>query len=521
MKYKRKIIYFLDFPYGVGGSNKVMITQAYIMSMRGYKAVIIIPNDENGTHSPVYDEICDNYGLHTITAQYTVSASLESIDIMAVLKCFNEVLRLLIREKPDLVHSTQINAAVELAAREMQIPHLMNIYQTDLETFNIEWTNIFPQYHSADSELLTRRWGQGLGIPSGCIRVAYGNNRCKANDRVRNVSGPLQMLSIGILSERKNQLEILKFVLNCKKNGIQVVLKVLGDNANPYGEICKEYVKKNGLEKEVVFHGFVKNVEDYFAQADLMILSSRVESYPGVIVESMANKVPVLSTPVAGIPELLQDGYNGFMTKDYGSEDIYETFRRFLIYKENGDLQNVINHAYETYLRNHSYEAVGSRLERYYDWIWEDYDRYLLQIRINDVKKLFENFVEKKCPVEMELHTRNNLWFLYHLNKIAETFEFRKIVIWGAGLFGKIALEWLEIIGCRSRLVGYIDTHKTGEYLGYPILRDREKSVKNSDMILLAIGDINSCLKVMKYLEQHDKKRNKDYFMMLNAPIRI
>ena len=106
-------------------------------------------------------------------------------------------------------------------------------------------------------------------------------------------------------------------------------------------------------------------------------------------------------------------------------------------------------------------------------------------------------------------------------SKIAETFEFRKIVIWGAGLFGKIALEWLEIIGCRSRLVGYIDTHKTGEYLGYPILRDREKSVKNSDMILLAIGDINSCLKVMKYLEQHDKKRNKDYFMMLNAPIRI
>lgn len=518
---RKKIVYFLDFPYGTGGSSRVLLTQACIMNRRGYDTVVVMPNDKEGMHIPLYDEICDNCNLPVLTAVYHVSTCMEGIDIMAALGSYEEIGRLLERERPDLVHSVQINIAVELAARKLGIPHLMNIYQTDLETFGIKWMDIYPHYHSADSELLAGRWREGLGISSHCIRVAYKSSGERKERVPEIVSKAVRILAIGVLAEYKNQIEILRFMRICKACGLEVSLMILGDNNNSYGKKCMEFVEQNNLEEEVVFEGFVRNVEDYFAQADLMVLSSYVESYPGVIVESMANKVPVISTPVGGIPELLLDGYNCFLTKGYRGEDIYEAFERYLAYRQSGRLVEMTEHAYVCYLQNHSYEVVGEQLALYYEWICKDYNRRAQCLQINDVIGLFHKFVLDRCRREMDSFTRRSLWFLYHINTLNAIESFQRIVIWGAGLFGKIALEWLEILGCRNKLIGYVDTYKKGTYLGYPILEDKEEILKSSDIILLAIADIESCLANMKYLELIGKKRNKDYFMMLNAPIRI
>ena len=101
-----KIVYFLDFPYDVGGSNKVLLTQAYIMSKRGHKTLIVIPNYE-GRHSSKYDKLCNKYGLDTTTAEFSVTSCMEGIDILSVFKDYDEIFRLLKREKADLIHSTQ------------------------------------------------------------------------------------------------------------------------------------------------------------------------------------------------------------------------------------------------------------------------------------------------------------------------------------------------------------------------------------------------------------------------------
>lgn len=485
----------------------------------GYMVIVVIPNDMNKTHALTYDYMCRNYNLNMITAAYPVSTCIEQIDILEVFDSYDEIFKLLEREKPDLIHSVQINATVELVSRKLHIPHLMNIYQADLEEFEVKWMDILPQYHSADSELLAGRWGEGLHIPSRCLRVAYENN--KDIKAIRKDVTFLKILSIGILAEIKNQLEIIKFVSICKENGIEVELTVLGNYDTPYGRTCIEFVKHNKLEHQVIFKGFVQNVEEYFAQADLMILASTVESFPGVIVESMANRVAIITTPVAGIPEILDDEQNCFFTKGYCAEDIYEAFIRYLKYKRNGELQKIVKHAYDTYKQNHSYEAIGSKLELYYRWIWENYNERELRIGIEEVKQQFSDFLKEKNLEAVGKYTLKNVWFLYHINNMVRQNMFHKIVIWGAGEFGKVALEWIKILECESRLIGYIDIYKTGEYLGYPILEEKEQVVKSCDMVLVAIGDTNSCLEVMAYLEQCGKRRNKDYFLILNNPIRI
>lgn len=514
----KKIVYFLDFPHNFGGSNKVLLTQAYIMSKKGYKVTVVIPNDDNGQHAVEFDELCKKFGLKAVTAKFLMATCLEGINICSMIEHYSEILELLKEEKADLIHSTQINITVEMASRELHIPHLMNIYQTDEDAFSINWLDVYPHYHSADSVIFSNRWGKGLHIPSKCIRVAYESGNKAA---IHENGMPLKILSIGVLDNRKNQLEVIKFVLKCKENGIPVFLTFLGNDETIYGKKCRDFVIETGLQGEVVFQGFVLNIEDYFNNADLMILASKSESYPGVIVESMANNVPVLSTPVAGVPELLQDGYNAFLTKGYQSEDIYEAFNNFLIYRDKGKIRDLIENAYETYLNYHSFEAVGTELESYYNWIWESYDRNYEYIKINEVKDVMLRFINEFCFEKVSSYTKDRVWFLYHINEIIRQKSPRKIVIWGAGYFGEIALEWVKILNCSDRLIGFIDTYKKGEYLDYPILEEKDHVIQVSDMIFVAISDVNSCLEIMKYLEQYGKKRNHDYFMILNSDLRI
>lgn len=514
-----KILYFLDFPFNIGGSNKVLITQAYIMQQKGFQVKVIIPNDERGLHDSEYDNICTSYCLPVTTERYHMATCIESIDILTAFQDYEAILQLIKAFKPDLIHSAQLNIAVELAARELRIPHLMNIYPVDKQSFFLDWLKIYPCYHSADSQMMCERWGRGLGIPSRCIRVAYKvkEETVKCNGRTDKTL--LHIVSTGVVYENKNQLETIKFVLKCKENGYNVKLTILGECNSAYAEKCKRFVKEKELSYSVIFKGFVSNVEDYLQEADLLILASRVESYPGVIVESMANQIPIISTPVAGVSELLKDGENGFLTDGCEAVHIYQAFLRYVEYLKEGKVSAVVENAYSTYLKNHTYEAVGEQLEDYYQWIVRNYNKqsnsYLLY---KEIKNKIDNFINEKKIDRTNQPCMRNIWFLYHIYPVLEN---KKIMIWGAGFWGAIALEWLEPLQGKIEFAGFIDVNKKGEYLGYPIAANRNEAILECDIVLVAVADSEAILEIMGNLEKHDKERNKDYFLLNNFPIRI
>lgn len=514
MRNIQKIVYFLDIPDFIGGANKVLLTQACILKRRGYQVKVMIPEQGRDYHIEECAEICERNGVELSSVYYTVAVCMENIDILQALKDHQNIVRILREDKPDLIHSVQLNIAVELAARELGIPHLMNIYQTDREAFNVDWMKVYPQYHSADSLLVCERWGKGLNIPSRCIRVAYESNQCNKKVK-RKESDMITVLSIGLLCERKNQLETLKFVLRCRDCGKSVKLIFLGDDATVYGQECRNFVETNGLQHSVVFKGFVSNIEEYFQKADLLLVASSVESYPGVIVESMANKVPVLSTPVAGVPELVTDEKNGFLTKGYREESIYEAFLRYLSFRESNQIGLITENAYNTYLANHTYQTVGDQLEGYYQWIMEDYHSKNASFLIADqVRKMFG---DNRIPSQ----EAKFVWFLNHVFDLISQKENRKIAIWGAGYWGSRVLEWIRVWGRETDFAGFMDTNKRGSYLGYPIAEDRETLITECGTVFIALGDTKGMMEIINYLENLGKLRNRDYFLACNAPFRI
>jgi len=65
----------------------------------------------------------------------------------------------------------------------------------------------------------------------------------------------------------------------------------------------------------VVFAGFVDNVGDYLGAFDIFILPSRREGIGSILFDAMEHALPLVVTPVGGVPRIVQDGVNGLLVE--------------------------------------------------------------------------------------------------------------------------------------------------------------------------------------------------------------
>jgi hypothetical protein len=291
----------------------------------------------------------------------------------------------------------------------------------------------------------------------------------------------------------------------------------LGENKGKYADKCREYVENHGLHEEVTFEGLVLDVEKYLFKSDLLIHASTCESYPGVIVEAMGNHVPVLATPVAGVPELLADGVNGFLTRGYSADDLYEAFDRYISFRNENRLENIINRAYDTYLANHTYEVSYQKLNVYYQCIINS----SLECKklFDNIKRSFDKVIKFGNEINTDLYSgkiKESIWFLYHIKKLVEDKNYRTAIIWGAGNMGSIAIEYCKILSLR--ITGIMDSYKTGEKDGIEISKPSKEMVEKTDVVFLAMVDIEACEENSLLIEESGKIRNVNYFLICNNP---
>ena len=112
-------------------------------------------------------------------------------------------------------------------------------------------------------------------------------------------------------------LKAAKMVLK-SNGGCHFVL--IGDGSL-YDE-CLEFVSKSGLESRVHVLGFRKNARFLYSDFDVFVLSSLFEGLPLTVIEAMFAGLPVVASNVGGIPELVSDGRNGFLTIPGSPEDL-------------------------------------------------------------------------------------------------------------------------------------------------------------------------------------------------------
>lgn len=167
----------------------------------------------------------------------------------------------------------------------------------------------------------------------------YNNNEPnkKLVEEIQQIkSNYLIVAFVGRLNREKNAklcLEIFSRVSEINKN---VVLMIFGSGEEE--EFLKDFVKSSKLEK-IMFFGYVENVNYYMKYFDVLILTSYREGMPIVIWEAMNNSIPILSTNVGGINEILTLEKCGFV---FDKNHILDGANKLLLLLENEKLRKTM-----------------------------------------------------------------------------------------------------------------------------------------------------------------------------------
>ena len=139
-------------------------------------------------------------------------------------------------------------------------------------------------------------------------------DRLRENILKEKSDAPRTILFMGELGQRKGVYDLIDAIALLRLNNAQIKVFLCG---NGEVEKVKKCVADLGLEKIVNVPGWISGQEKkkLLNKAYLYILPSYFEGLPMSILEAMATGTPVISTPVGGIAEAVEDGVEGFLVE--------------------------------------------------------------------------------------------------------------------------------------------------------------------------------------------------------------
>lgn len=150
------------------------------------------------------------------------------------------------------------------------------------------------------------------------IKVIYNGidlhlfNSEKITNRFK-VGKEIVFACIGRFTYQKAQEILLKAFKEISVNFSNVKLLLVGDGENR--QMINDLITDYKMSDVVKTYPYRKDVESLYNEFDVLVMSSRFEGIPYVILESMAYGKPIVSTNVGGISEIILDNKNGFITE--------------------------------------------------------------------------------------------------------------------------------------------------------------------------------------------------------------
>jgi len=189
------------------------------------------------------------------------------------------------------------------------------------------------------------------------IELKHENNK-KTYDTI-------DILFVGSLSKHKGPHILIKAFQRVKRENLRLHIAGKG----PYSEEMRKLAKD---DKRIIFHGFLhgKKLMDMYRMANVTVVPSIwYDNSPMVVYESFICSTPVVGSRIGGIPELVRDGYNGFLFEP-GNVD---------------ELANILNEISEN-------PKILKKLEKGARKSSEKYD---IKEHINKLEEIYRSLTEK------------------------------------------------------------------------------------------------------------------------------
>ncbi|MEK7090779.1 MAG: glycosyltransferase family 4 protein [Patescibacteria group bacterium] len=195
-------------------------------------------------------------------------------------------------------------------------------------------------------------------VPNGVDLAKFKNQNSKI--KITNQNSKI-VITVSRLV-RKNGMDILvRAIAEVKKIIPDVKLWILGGGAE------ENYLKKLAQDFKIIgnveFLGEVPNdrISEYLVKADIFVRPSRSEGLGTAFLEAMAAGLPVIGTPVGGIPDFLKDGENGLFSRPEDAKDLSEKIVKLI---NNAPFrEKIAKHGQQFVLRDYSWDNIAARMK--------------------------------------------------------------------------------------------------------------------------------------------------------------
>ncbi len=206
------------------------------------------------------------------------------------------------------------------------------LYRPDIKEIFYGWINVQALRRFQQVVVLSRYY-EGILSDRGVqrlIRIPTGIPDPPLPEAVptegrRRPPAPLRIGMLGRLSSEKNHDLFLRAARKLIDRGTEAEFRIAG--TGPERAAIQKRIDQWGLNGYVNLSGYVDS-SDFMRDIDVLVLCSRMENLPYVILEAMRASRPVVATRVGGIPDLVEDGITGYLVAPYHADQLADRIEK-------------------------------------------------------------------------------------------------------------------------------------------------------------------------------------------------
>ncbi|MFV1982140.1 MAG: glycosyltransferase [Thiohalomonadales bacterium] len=174
-----------------------------------------------------------------------------------------------------------------------------------------------------------------------------------------------KMVVIGRLHPAKGHLDLIKAITHIKAGNTKFHVFLVGE-----GELKDQIITnciESNINENVTLMGQRTDIPEILAKTDIFIMPSHWEGLPMALLEAMAMSMPVIATRVGGIPDVIENGVNGFLIDK--SDDV-ELANKMVKLINDKELRSAFgNEAKKTVIENYSAKNASEKYELLYQTV--------------------------------------------------------------------------------------------------------------------------------------------------------
>jgi glycosyltransferase involved in cell wall biosynthesis len=343
---KTKVLYIIT-KSNFGGAQRYVSDMASNIVQDGYEAVVAL-----GGNGALYDKL-----KHENIRAITIPNLARDINIFSEWKVFFNLLKVLKKEKPDVVHlnSSKIGGLGAFACRVAGVKKIVFTahgwaYKEDRNFISkkviwfFSWLTVVFSHKTIVVSGDDFKIAPKLFVSRKIIMIHNGISEIQFEDRTTARKSLTRRLNlrvsdntvwIGTISElhkNKGLTFAIHAVHNLVKKGYNISFFIISEGEERFA--LEQFIQKLELENSVFLLGYIDKAQELLQAFDIFTLTSIKEGLPYALLLAGSAKLPVVATKVGGIPEIIENRKSGRLVRAKNSHDIENAISDIIDFKK-------------------------------------------------------------------------------------------------------------------------------------------------------------------------------------------